>query len=73
MAMGPAVDAISEEFRGRAAVAKVNVDLCPEIADRFSIRAVPTVIFFRNGEAVEVVAGARSKEDLAKKLTAHLH
>ena len=72
MAMTPAIESIAEEFSGRAAVAKVNVDLCPDAAERFGIRAVPTIIFFRNGESVEVIAGARSKEDLAKKLMAHL-
>jgi thioredoxin-like negative regulator of GroEL len=41
-------------------------------AERFSIRAVPTLVFFRRGEAVETVAGARSKEDLVRKLSAYL-
>ncbi|MDR1435991.1 MAG: thioredoxin family protein [Puniceicoccales bacterium] len=72
MAMLPAIESVADEFCGRAAVAKVNVDDCPLTAERFAIRAVPTLIFFRDGEAVEVVAGSRSRDDLVKKLSAHL-
>jgi thioredoxin 1 len=70
--MGPAVESIAEEFAGRAAVGKVDVDRCPALAERFAIRSIPTLIFFRDGEVVETLTGARSKEELVRKLAAHV-
>jgi thioredoxin 1 len=71
-AMGPAIETLAEEFAGRAAIGKVDVDQCPALAERFAVRSVPTLIFFRNGEAVETLTGARSKEELGRKLAAHM-
>lgn len=66
--LGPTVEEISNEFAGRAVVAKCNVDDCEEIAVKYGIRNIPTIIFFKNGEAVDRTAGLVSKAEIAAKI-----
>ncbi|MBG16165.1 MAG: thioredoxin [Crocinitomicaceae bacterium] len=70
--VGPHVDALSTEYEGKAVVGKVNVDHNPSIAAKFGVRNIPTVIFLKNGEVVDKVVGAQSKEALAEKLDANI-
>ena len=67
---GPVVEELADEFQGRAKVAKVNVDDSPQVARRFGIRSIPTLLFFRGGEVVDTSIGVASKPALAAKLTA---
>ena len=57
-AMAPAVDALAAKVQGRAIVAKVDTDRSPATAQRFDIRAIPTVIVFRGGQEARRQAGA---------------
>ena len=57
-AMAPAVDALAAKVQGRAIVAKVDTDQSPATAQRFDIRAIPTVIVFRDGKEARRQAGA---------------
>jgi thioredoxin 2 len=57
-AMAPAVDALAARVEGRALVAKVDTDRSPATAQRFDIRAIPTVIVFRHGREARRQAGA---------------
>lgn len=70
--LAPAIDELSNEFEGKALVAKVNIDDCEELAAEFGIRSVPTMLFFKNGEIVDTVIGAQAKQALADKLNALL-
>ncbi|MEC8603156.1 MAG: thioredoxin [Bacteroidota bacterium] len=70
--VGPHVDALSTEYDGKAVVGKVNVDHNPSIAAKFGVRNIPTIIFLKNGEVVDKVVGAQSKEALAEKLEANI-
>ena len=70
--VGPHVDALSNEYEGKAVVGKVNVDHNPSIAAKFGVRNIPTIIFLKNGEVVDKVVGAQSKEALAEKLDANI-
>ena len=70
--VGPHVDALSTEYDGKAVVGKVNVDHNPSIAAKFGVRNIPTIIFLKNGEVVDKVVGAHSKEALAEKLEANI-
>ncbi len=70
--IAPFVEQISQEFEGKAIVGKVDVDNNPEVAARFGIRNIPTIIFFKNGQVVDKHVGAAPKDTLASKLQAIL-
>lgn len=67
--VGPVVEELADEFQGRAKVVKVNVDDSPQVARRFGIRSIPTLLFFNAGEVVDSTIGVAPKPDLAAKLT----
>ena len=62
--LSPAIEELAAQYEGRALVAKVNVDEEPDLARRFGIMSIPTVIGFKNGQAVGKIVGVRAKEDL---------
>ena len=66
--VGPVIDEISEDFDGKANICKVNSDEEQEIAVKYGIRSIPTIMFFKDGELVDTVVGAQSKEFFTKKL-----
>ena len=65
--VSPIVDEIAEE-RGDIVVGKVNVDEQPELAMRFSVMSIPTLLVFKNGELANKAVGARPKDELLKLL-----
>lgn len=67
--VGPLIDALSEEFNGKARVAKVDIDKEIELATRFNVMSIPTVIVFKNGKAVDQCIGAYPKEHYSNMLT----
>ncbi len=70
--LAPTIEALATEFAGRVKVAKLNVDENQEVAARFGIRGIPTVMVFKNGKVVANVVGLRPKEDLARVLNDNL-
>jgi thioredoxin 1 len=62
--VGPVIEELAEEYEGRVRFAKVNVDDNQQTAGTFGIRSIPTIGFFRDGEAVGGVVGAYPKEAL---------
>ncbi|MDR2692474.1 MAG: thioredoxin [Dysgonamonadaceae bacterium] len=66
--IGPVIEELAEEYKGRAVVGKVNIDENNELTDEFEIRSVPTVLFFKNGEIVDRHVGAASKAVLEAKM-----
>ena len=66
--VGPIVQEIGEEYEGQAVVGKLDVDNNPEIAKRYGIRNIPTILFFKNGEIVDKQVGAVPKQVLVGKL-----
>ena len=71
-ALAPVIDELAHEFEGKAVVCKCNVDDCDDVPMNFGIRSIPTLIFFKNGQAVDRIVGATSKADIAAKLNALL-
>lgn len=67
-ALAPVVEEIANEYEGRAAVCKADVEECSSIAARFRIRNVPTVLFFKNGELKDKSVGAVQKSTLTQKI-----
>lgn len=56
-ALSPVIEQIANDYAGKALVGKVDVDECPELAERFAIMSVPTVIIFKGGKAVKKIIG----------------
>lgn len=61
-ALGPVIEELASEYAGRVLIGKMNVDENPVTPGKYGIRAIPTLILFKNGEAVEQVTGAVSKD-----------
>jgi len=70
--IGPMLDEVAEEHIGKIKVAKVNVDDNQDLATRFQIRAVPTLLLFQGGQVKETMVGMTGKKDLEKKLASYL-
>lgn len=69
---GPIVDKMADEFEGKAGVAKIDVDENNEVASKYGVRSIPTLVIFKDGEAVETMVGVQSKEVLTDKLNQYL-
>ena len=70
--IAPVIEELAEDYEGKANVCKVNTDEEQDIAVKFGIRSIPTIMFFKNGEMVDQIVGAQSKQALASKLDALL-
>ena len=68
--MNPIIEELAETFAGRAKVAKLNVDEEDALALQYHVMAIPTLIFFQNGERVDTVEGVIAKDDLVARLEA---
>ena len=66
--MAPIVDALATEYEGTVKIGKLNVDDSMGIAQKYRVMSIPTIIFFKNGEAVDTIVGAVSKEQLVEKI-----
>jgi thioredoxin 1 len=69
-AVAPVLEAVALEQAGQVVVGKVNVDEQPALAARFSIRSIPTLLFFKNGVPVDTVIGAVPRPEIDKRLAA---
>ena len=63
--LNPTIEELSNDFADRAIIAKVNIDESPEIAQKYSIRGIPNLLFFSKGAVAEQLIGVSSKEDIA--------
>ena len=62
--IAPILDELASEYDGKVKVGKVNIDDHQAIATQYGIRAIPTLLIFKDGEVAEQVVGLRSKRDL---------
>lgn len=69
-ALAPIVDEIGNDYDGRAVICKMDVEECPDLASKFRIRSVPTVLFIKNGQLVGTSLGLVQKATLTEKLDA---
>lgn len=65
-AIAPVIDELAEEYAGRLTIAKMNVDDNPATPGKYSIRAIPTLILFKDGEKVDQITGAVGKSQLVE-------
>jgi thioredoxin 1 len=70
--LGPVIDELANEYAGKVRVGKVDIDKAPQIAQKFEVISIPTVVLFKNGVAVQRVVGARPKKDYKALLDAAL-
>src|SRR5690606_7523844 len=70
--IAPILDEVSRDYADKLEVAKVNVDENQEIASRYGIRGIPTLMVFRNGDVVATKVGALSKSQLSAFLDSNL-
>ena len=66
--LAPVIAEIAEEYAGKVKVGKVNVDEQPNLANRYGIASIPTVMLFKNGEVVNTSLGYRPKDELETML-----
>jgi thioredoxin len=71
-ALAPMVDALGRDFDGQLRVAKVDIDQAPDLASRFGVRGIPTLILFRDGKPVGSRVGLQSKDALARWIERHV-
>lgn len=64
----PTIEALSTEYAGRVKIGKINTDENPSVAAKYNIRAVPTVMFFKNGKKIDQIVGAAKKEIFLQKI-----
>lgn len=55
--LGPTMEALAEQYEGRALIGKVNVDEEPDLARRFGVMSIPTVVFLKNGQEFDRKVG----------------
>jgi thioredoxin 1 len=72
LAIAPYIETLSSEFEGKALVGKVDVDQNPEVAMKYGIRSIPTILFIKEGKVVDKQVGATTLDVLRKKLEAHI-
>ena len=68
--VAPIMEEISHEYEGKALVVKCDVDSSPEVAAKYSIRNIPTVLFFKDGKIADKQVGAVPKNNFVAKLNA---
>lgn len=70
--IAPVIEELAEDFDGKAKIAKVNTDEEQDIAIKYGVRSIPTLLFFKDGELVDQMVGAAGKQVLADKLDSFL-
>lgn len=66
--LSPIVDDIAKEFEGKIEVAKCNIDDAEEVAAKYGIRSIPTLLFFKDGEVVDKTVGFVNKAEIEKRI-----
>jgi thioredoxin 1 len=67
-AIAPYMEEFASEYDGRVRVAKVNVDNSPNVAAKYGVRSIPTVVFFKDGRMVDQVIGNHPKSQFQEKI-----
>jgi thioredoxin 1 len=70
--VGPVVEELAKDYQGKAKVGKLNTDDAPDIASKFGIRSIPTLLFFKDGAVVQQLVGAYPKSKISEKLESAL-
>ena len=66
--IAPVVEDLATEYHGRMKVAKLNTDENPDIASRYQVMGIPTLMFFKGGQVIDRIVGAASKRQFKEKI-----
>jgi thioredoxin 1 len=66
--IAPVIEELASEFEGKANICKVNTDEQQDLAVKYGIRSIPTILFIKEGEVVDTLIGASSKQALTDKI-----
>jgi len=66
--IAPTLEEMAKDFAGRLKIAKLNVDDSPDVARRFEVMSIPTLILFKDGEPVQRLVGAKGKGQLVQEI-----
>jgi thioredoxin 1 len=69
--VGPIIEELAGSYSGQVKVGKLNTDDNPNVASRYGIMSIPTILLFKNGEIVDRIVGAVPKKDFEEMLTTH--
>lgn len=67
-AFAPVIDEVCKDMGDKVKICKVEVDENPELAAEYEVRAIPTMFIIKDGEVIDTIEGARTKEELEQKL-----
>ena len=70
--VSPIIDELAQEYEGKVVIGKMDVDNNDDVVGRFGIRNIPTILFLKNGEMVDKIVGATSKDKFVEKIEALL-
>jgi len=70
--ISPIVESIAQEYQGKLKVGKVNVDENSQLAVRYGIRAIPTLLLFKNGKVVEQMIGVQPKDAIVNMINKYI-
>jgi thioredoxin 1 len=70
--IAPVIEELAHDFKDKANICKVNTDENQDIAVKYGVRSIPTILFFKNGELVDQIVGAQSKQKFADKINSYL-
>lgn len=70
--IGPLVDQIADEYKGKVRVGKLDADANPDVLMRYNVMGIPTLMLFKGGEAVERITGYQPKDKITAKLVPHI-
>lgn len=70
--VGPVVEELAQMYGDKVIIGKVNVDENDALTNRFDVRSIPTVLFLHNGEVVDKLVGAATKDKFVRKIDALL-
>jgi thioredoxin 1 len=70
--LAPIVEAVAEQYAKSVRVIKLNVDESPNVAQRYGIQGIPTLIVFQEGEEKERIVGVVSREKISRTIEAHI-
>lgn len=71
-AIAPIVDEVADEFAGKVKVAKLDVDAAQELAAKYNVMSIPTMVIFKGGEPVDQIVGAVPKDQIIEKINANI-